>query len=338
MNISRRSLLRGAGAAASAAAVFSIPRWSHAAEFSFKFAHGYPTAHPVNTGAEAAAKKILQDTGGRVEVKVFGNAVLGGDTQMLSQVRSGAIQYFSTGGMFLSSLVRIASINGVGFAFRSYDSVWRAMDGNLGALIRNGFAKAGLHPFEKCWDSGFRQITSSTRPIVTPKDLVGYKIRVPVSPMMTSLFEALGAGPTALNFPEVYSALQTKIVEGQENPLNLAYTARFYEVQKYVSMTNHIWDGCWVLANGDAWKVLPDDLKAIVEKAMNEAGLGQRAETAKQNETVVQEMKKAGLTFNEVDAGPFQEVLKKAGFYARWEKEFGTEAWEVLKQTSDLSI
>jgi tripartite ATP-independent transporter DctP family solute receptor len=330
--------LRGAGAAVSTAVVIGTRRPSHAAEFSFKFAHGYPTVHPVNVYAEEAAKAVLDATKGRVEIKVFGNALLGGDTQMLSQVRSGAIQLFSTGGMFLSSLVRVASINGVGFAFRSYDSVWKAMDGKIGAMIRKGFADAKLHAFEKCWDSGFRQITSSTRPIVTPDDIRGFKIRVPVSPMMTSLFEGLKAAPTAINFPEVYSALQTKIVEGQENPLNLALTARFYEVQKYVSMTNHMWDGCWVLANGAAFAGLPEDLRKIVETCVNEAGVGQRVMTAKQNESVVDEMKRAGLAFNDVDSGPFQKVLQAAGFYDRWAKEFGSEAWDVLKSSSDLKL
>ena len=108
------------------------------------------------------------------------------------------------------------------------------MDGELGAFVRAAIAKAGLYAFDKMWDNGYRQITSSTHPINTPDDLKGFKIRVPVSPLWTSMFKAFGASPTSINFSEVYSALQTKIVEGQENPLSLIQIAKLYEVQKYV--------------------------------------------------------------------------------------------------------
>ncbi len=120
----------------------------------------------------------------------------------------------------------------------------------------------------------FGQITASSRPIVTPQDLQGFKIRVPISSIYTSLFKALGAAPTSINLGEVYSALQTHICDGQENPLIVVDTTKFYEVQKYVSMTNHIWDGNWVLANGDSWASLPPDLQGIVERNFDASALG----------------------------------------------------------------
>ncbi|WP_435336195.1 TRAP transporter substrate-binding protein, partial [Klebsiella pneumoniae] len=110
---------------------------------------------------------------------------------------------------------------------------------------------------ERIWDNGFRQITSSTRPIAGPADLQGFKIRVPVSPLWTSMFKALDSAPASINFAEVYSSLQTKIVDGQENPLAIISTAKLYEVQKYCSLTNHMWDGFWFLANRRAWERLP---------------------------------------------------------------------------------
>ncbi len=105
------------------------------------------------------------------------------------------------------------------------------MDGDLGAYDRDAFAKAGLHAFDRVWDNGFRQMTTSTKPIATPQDLVGLKIRVPVSSIYTSLFKALGAAPTSINLGEVYSSLQTHICDGQENPLIVVDTTKFYEVQ-----------------------------------------------------------------------------------------------------------
>ena len=111
---------------------------------------------------------------------------------------------------------------------------------------------------EKIWDNGFRQTTTSTKPIVTPGRLRGMKLRVPPSPLWTSMFKAFDAAPASINFNEVYSALQTKIVDGQENPLAIISTAKLYEVQKYCSLTNHMWDGFWFLANQRAWEALPD--------------------------------------------------------------------------------
>ena len=143
----------------------------------------------------------------------------------------------------LSTLIPTASIWGVGFAWKDYETLWRALDGKLGASLRAQITKAGLIPLEKIWDNGFRQITTSTRPIGKPEGLKGMKIRVPINALWTSLFESLGASPTGINFAEVYSALQTKVVDGQENPPAIIAAAKLYEVQRYCALTNHIWDG-----------------------------------------------------------------------------------------------
>src|SRR5208282_922477 len=193
-----------------------------------------------------AATRIKAATGGGVEIQVFPNNQLGSDTDMLSQLRSGAIDFFTLSGLILATLVPPASINGIGFAFNDYHTVWKAMDGKLGAYVRSEIDRRGLLAMDRMWDNGFRQITSSTHPIAQPGDLKGFKIRVPVSPLWTSMFKAFGASPTSMNFAEVYSALQTKVVEGQENPLTLITLNRFYAVQKYVSVTNHMWDGFWL--------------------------------------------------------------------------------------------
>ncbi len=195
------------------------------------------------------AAAIKTETNGRFDLQIFPNNQLGADTDVLSQLRSGGVEFFTMSGLILATLVPAASINGMGFAFPDYATVWKAMDGDLGAFVRKEVAKANIVAFEKIWDNGFRQTTSSTRPINGPGDYKGFKIRVPVSPLWTSMFKAFDAAPASINFNEVYSALQTKIVEGQENPLALISTAKLYEVQKYCSLTNHMWDGYWFLAN-----------------------------------------------------------------------------------------
>jgi len=189
-----------------------------------------------------------------------------------------------------------------------------------------------LRAFEKILDNGYRQTTTSTRPIVKPEDFKGMKLRVPPSPLWTSLFKALGASPASINFAEVYTALQTKTVEGQENPLAIIETARLYEVQKYCSLTNHMWDGFWPLANQQAWDKLPKDLQEIVTRNMNATTVKQREDTRKLNETLRAKLSKEGLKFNTVNPEPFRDALRKAGFYAEWRKKFGEEAWLLLEK------
>jgi len=313
-------------------------RPAHAAEFSFKLANNCPATHPQSVRQQEAATRIKEATDGRVEIAIFPNNQLGSDTDMLSQLRSGALEFMALSGLILANLVPPASINGIGFAFDSYDTVWPAMDGPLGAYVRGEIGKRGLTPMDKMWDNGFRQVTSSTREIRTPADLKGFKIRVPVSPLWTSLFQSLGAAPVSINFAEVYSALQTKIAEGEENPLSLIQIARLYEVQKSVSLTSHMWDGFWLLANARSFGSLPADAQAVVARELNRSALDERADIARLNQSVTEDLKAKGLRFIEVDKVPFRDTLRQAGFYAEWQKKFGEQAWAILEsQVGKLS-
>jgi TRAP-type transport system periplasmic protein len=148
------------------------------------------------------------------------------------------------------------------------------------------------------------------------------------------MFSALGAAPTTVNFNETYSALQTRIVDGQENPLAIVSTAKLYEVQKYCALTNHMWDGFWMLANRRAWQRLPDDLRAIVEKHFNAAAMAERDDIAKLNVTVRDDLTAKGMTFSQPDPTPFRDKLRSVGFYTEWQKKYGKEAWETLEQST----
>lgn len=327
--ITRRSLVTSA-AALPLVAINRRP--AHAAEFSYKFANNLADTHPVNTRAKAAVAAIREATAGRVEIAIFPNSTLGSDTDTLSQLRSGAVEFFTLSGLILSTLVPTAAINGIGFAFKDYDTVWRTMDGTLGTLVRGEIAKRGLYAFEKQWDNGYRQITSSTKPIKTPDDLKGFKIRVPVSPLWTGMFTSFGASPTSINFSEVYSALQTRIVDGQENPLATIDAGKLYEVQKYLSVTNHMWDGFWFLANKRAMDAIPAADRAIVEREMNAAALLERADVAALNANLKTKLTAAGLSFTDTDPDAFRTALKNAGFYSEWRGKFGAEAWNTLEE------
>ena len=320
---------RGVIAALPLVAIRTRP--ADAAEFSYKYANNLPAAHPLNVRATEAMARIREATGGRVDIQVFPNNQLGSDTDTLSQLRSGAVEFFTLSGLILATFVPPASINGVGFAFSDYDQVWKAMDGKLGAYVRGEIGKRGLLAMDKIWDNGFRQTTTSTKPIRTPDDFRGTKLRVPVSPLWTSMFSGLGASPASINFSEVYSALQTKIVDGQENPLAVIDAAKLYEVQTYCSMTNHMWDGFHFLANRRAWDALPPDARIIVARELDRSAIEERTDVASLNAQLRDKLKTGGLTFNDVDPAPFRETLKRAGFYAEWRGKFGDEAWHVLE-------
>ena len=332
-SISRRRLAKLAGGIGLAAA---LPlRFAHAAEFTFKIGTNVPAAHPLNEYLTKAGEQVKEATGGRFEFNLFPNNQLGADTDMLSQLRSGALECFLNSGVnVLSSLIPSVAISGTGFAFKDYPTLWRAMDGRLGENLRSQITKAGIVVLDRIWDNGFRMITTSAKPILTPDDLANMKIRVPVSAMWISLFRSLGAAPTGLNFAEVYSALQTKVVDGQENPPAIIHAARLYEVQKYASITNHMWDGWWFLINRRAWSRVPGDMQETVARIVNAACMQERDAVAQQNVALVAELTKGGLMFNDVDQGPFREKLSASGFYREWRGKFGEEAWGMLEEVT----
>ncbi len=329
--ITRRSFAAGTAALA-ASTVFARP--ARAAEFSYKYANNLPLEHPMNKRAQEAADHIRDETHGRFELQIFPSSQLGSDTDTLGQIRSGAVDFFTLSGLILSTYVPVASINGVGFAFKDYDTVWKAMDGQLGQFVRGEIAKTGtILAFDKIWDNGFRHISTSTKPIKTPADLVNLKIRVPASPLWTSMFQAFGAAPTPINFNEVYTALQSKVVDAQENPLAILATAKLYEVQRYCSLTNHMWDGFWFLANKANWEALPADIQAVVAKHINAAAVAERADVAALTTTLQADLTAKGMAFNDVDTAAFRDKLKSAGFYKEWKGKYGDAAWAMLESS-----
>ncbi|MDB5591546.1 TRAP transporter substrate-binding protein [Enterovirga sp.] len=330
MGVSRRTVLVGSVSAAMLGS--GVGARGQTAQFTYKYANNLPATHPMNIRAQEAVAKIKLESGGRLDIQVFPNNQLGSDTDVLSQLRSGGVEFFTLSPLILSTLVPNASVSGIGFAFPNYDLVWKAIDGELGAYVRGQIAKANIIALDKIWDNGFRQITTSTKPIQTAADLKGLKIRVPVSPLWTSMFKAFEAAPASINFAEVYTALQTKIVDGQENPLAIISTAKLFEVQKYLSVTNHMWDGFWFLANRRAWERLPDDLRALATKHINEAAMNERADVAKLNASLRDELTSKGMVFNETKPDSFRETLTKAGFYDEWKKKYGEETWAILEK------
>jgi TRAP-type transport system periplasmic protein len=330
MTLTRRRLLARGGAGIAAAAILRWP--ADAAEFNYKCGGSLPDGHPMAIRAREAMKLIKDESGGRLDITLYTNSVLGGDTAMISQTIAGALEMYTLPLDLLAAKNPACGIFGVGYAFLGYDHIWKAMDGELGDHLRGIAEGIGFHVVHNCYDHGFREITSRTKAIKTPEDLRGFKIRLPVAPYYISLFRHLGASPTPINFSEVYSALQTGVVDGQENPLVLIDTAKLYEVQKYCSLTNHTWAGIHISFSNIAWKRLPSNLQELAEKHFNEKALQERADWQVMTKKEIDNLTSKGMVFNAPDPKPFQDALRKTDFYPEMKKKSGEQAWALLEK------
>ena len=333
VNITRRGLNRALIGGAVGLAVSRVGE-ARAADFNYKFGHAFPLTHPVHVAGLAVADRVRKETKGAVDIEVLGASQLGGDNNLMSQVRSGGLEFYAGAGSVFATLFPVASIWAMGFAFPSYDEVWAAVDGALGDRVRAGARGVGLVPFDVVWDNGFRQISTGARPVMGVDDLKGLKIRVPVSPSLISLFQNLGSSPVSLNYGEVYTALQTHLVDAQESPLTIFETGNFREVQKYVAMTSHIWDGAMIVSNRGAWTALPPDLQAIVARVFNDEGRKQRLGSAALTDTLRARLTAGGVTFTEPPLGPMIATLKEHGYYKEWRDKYGDAAWNTLVRYS----
>lgn len=328
----RRRFLAQVGAGLSTLGAPAFLKHAHAAEFTIKFANNAPLTYPTNVRVREAAAKIRKETAERVNIQIFPASQLGADPEMFSQVRSGAIQIYYTPGLMAQNASADCGIHTVAFAFQDMPSVWKAIDGDLGALVRQRMGTLGIHALDTAWDNGFRQITTTDRQINSPADLKGLKIRTPAFPMITSIFETLGAAPTTISIKETYAALQTRLADGQENPKILLEVLKFYEVQKYCALTNHVWDGFWTGINKKYWDSLPKDIQTVIEKHLREAALLQRTDIAALERRLQTDMEAKGIVFNRPDQLAFKEVLRSKGYYTKWRQSFSDEAWATLEK------
>lgn len=330
----RRDVLKQLAGAAATAIVPGAVLAQGAGKITMKIAISLPESHPTPTALKAACAEIARESNGRLTIDVYPNGQLGSDNDTVSQVRSGAIDFVCTAGTIWGNIIPVTAINSIAFAFSDYPTVWKAMDGDLGAHIRGAFDKLNLVPVGKVFDHGFRHMTTSSKPITSPKDLAGMKVRVPASAIMTSLFKGLDTSPTTIPIGELYTALQTKVVDGQENALPTIEATKLYEVQKYCSYTSHIWDCFTLVGNKRSWAALPDDLRALASRIFDAHAVKQRTAHQALDASLEAKLKAAGMQFNKVDGKPFRDALQKAGYYTDWQKKFGPEAWTLLEKYS----
>ena len=323
-----------AGTAATFASINVVRTPAQAAQFEFKFGTNSAANDPKNVDATIAATRIFQQSGGRVKITVYPNNALGADNAMLTQVRSGALEMMTISGVILGNVVPVTAITSVAFAFSSLKDVFAAIDGTLGDYIKKEVETKGLVIMPKGLDNGFRQVTTWNKPIKTVDDLSGMKIRTPPGRMFVDIFNGLGATATPIEYAETYAALQTHVVDGEENTYISIALAKLNEVQKYLSVTNHMWDGFWVVCNPDKWQSLGPELQKIVSDNMVLYATAQRHDNRMVNEATADKLQREGMVFNTADAPTFRKKLVANGLYTHWKSEFGPTAWALLERYS----
>jgi len=321
-----RWLIEGAG---TLGAINAVRAPAPAADFSYKLAHGLPVDNPIHVRLIQMANAVKAETNGRVEIHIFPNGQLGSLVSVLEQIRLGSIQLVVGGDSAYTGLLPVYAIDNIGFAFSSWQQPIDVMGGRLGSYLRRELLAKGFFAFDRAWSTGFTEVTTSTKPIKTADDFVGVKIRVPASAIVVELFKTLGAQPVALDGGAIYTGLQTRLVDAQENSVSIIESYRLYEVQSYLSLTNHRWGGLTMAMNGDAWNALGPDIQPVVRRnAIKYANLSNN-DTRLLNDSLADKLRRQGLAFNSADTGTMRARL--GPYYARWKKELGSTAWDMLE-------
>ena len=306
---------------------------ARAAQFEWKYGNDLDGSHPLTVRAVQAFELIRADTKGDLSIKPFPNSQLGGDPAMITQLRSGALEMAGMPGGLMDVVVPVAAIESTAYAFKDEATAYAAFDGELGKIVRADMAtKANLIALERIWDNGFRNFTSNIRPIRSDKDLDGLRVRAASGKLRVDSLRSMGASPTVIATPDVYVALQTHIVDGQESPFLTVESQRWFEVQKYGAVTNHMWGGYWIVINGDKWNALPPSYQNSVRKRMNDAALLQRRDVAILNLSLQDKLQRQGLALTPCDRDSIRARLIANGYYQRWSAEFGPVAWSALEK------
>ncbi len=332
--LTRRRLLGDAGAAAALASPFvstfaraAAPRWT-AQQY-----HNQPAASPLNEALVKLWDRVAHETAGRLVVTVHpqNNGIVGSDPAALEMLRNGELEFYTLMGGILSNVVPPMDIQGLPFAFTRSERIFAAMNGPLGAYLREECKAKGIYLFPHgLLENGFRDLDAVDRRVRVADDMAGLRVRVPDGQIFRDLFTTLGAQPVTMNINKLYDALKNGEVDAQENPLVICETNKFYEVTKFISTTHHSWSGFNLLANDGFWNKLPADVRNSVERNVKVQVAAQRRVTIALNLALAAKLVKRGMTFDKPDVATFKARLAD-GFYPRWKEQIGAKAWGLLE-------
>ena len=295
-----------------------------AAEYVVKIANVTAPDHPLNRSFEKMAAILNERSGGRIEAKVYPSAQLGNLRAIAEGLQLGTIEMGTQSPGGLASFMPLLGVLELPYVYRSNDHVYSVVDGPIGAELNEKFrAKTGIRILGY-WMNLYRNTTNNKRAIAAPADFKGLKIRVPETKTVMDTMNALGASPVPMAFGEVYTALSQGIIDGQENPLSIIWASKLYEVQKYLSLTGHVYSPTVVMISDAFYKKLPGDLQKLVVAAFEEVRPEARKIVEEQEKDLVAKLKEKGMQVNEVDPEPFKVAM--APVYDAFVKASGPEA------------
>ena len=300
------------GAALAAAFLSVSVAQAQISERMVKMATQNPKGHPITNGMEKFAEIVGQKTGGKIKVNLFPGGVLGGDAPNISALQGGTLEMVVMNAGILASQVKDFEAFDLPFMFATPQEADAVVDGPFGRMLLDKLDAKGIHGLAY-WELGFRQITNSKRPINKVEDIAGLKLRVIPNAINVDWVKALDANPTPMAFPEVYAGLEQKAIDGQENPLTVIAANKFYEVQKFVTMTNHQYNPQAVIVSKKLWDTLSAEEKKIFQDAATEAAVFERKDSRAQMATALDTLKKGGMTvseFSPAEQAKLREKLK----------------------------
>ena len=292
------------------AAALAITCGAASAQERLRIAGNFASDHSSSVAMQRFKKDVETASNGTLVIEVFDNQQLGGAQENVTQTRAGTIDMTWVGMAFLSRTVPELEAVSLPFMFPSREVAYKVMDGPVVDLIEAKMATKGFTSLG-FMELGLRQVTNSQKPITSMADLKGMKIRMQPIETHLATFKALGANPLPMDIKEVYSALEQKVIDGQDNPFSLILASRFYEVQKHVSNTGHFFDFIAVAANKKKFEALTPEKQKIIRTAMSSAIAWQRSVSAKADADALVQLQKNGMTYSELPASE-RDAMKKA--------------------------
>ncbi len=286
-------------AAALLVAAFGAASAQDIKERTLKFTLNSPEGHPAVAGMKKFAESVSAKSGGKIKVNLFYNGTLGSDQAVVSAMKGGTIEMAVMNSGILASEAKELAIFDFPFLFANEKESDAVVDGPVGKKMHALLEQKGLVGLAY-WELGYREITNSKRGLVKVEDIAGLKLRVIPNPINIAWVKALGANPTPLPFPEVYGALEQKAIDGQENPVSVIASNKFWEVQKYITLTNHQYNPQSVLFSKKVWDALSAAEKKIVADSANEATAVQRRDARAAVAANLELLKKNGMTVTEL--------------------------------------
>lgn len=277
-----------------AALALILPAMAQAGVIQLKLGHVAPAEESYAKAAVKFAELVKQYTDGNVEVQVFPNSLLGSQRDLLEGVQLGTVDITLTSSAVLSGFLPKTLVFDLPFIFRDAEHVYKVVDGPLAKEIYAGDEQKKMKVIDS-WENGFRDISNNKRPIEKPDDMKGIKIRVMENKMYIEMFKALGAQPTPMERGELFTGLQTGTVDAQDNPIGQTYTSRFYEVQKYITLSGHTYSPEPVVFSLATWKKIPANYQEAILKASAEARKYNRELNASLQQGYIEKCKAKGM-------------------------------------------